>query len=221
MFQLLNTRDYNLYNGVKMMVYGRSGIGKTTLCATLPEPLVLSAENGVLALVNAGLPYIPISTVAQLEEVYQWLAYTQEAWAYNLIPCLDSITEVAEVCLLNDLKTAKDPRQSYQLVMQRISAVYRAFRDMPRRHVYFVAQQEYDKDDATGVKSFRPAFPGQKLGQAVPYFFDETFQLIVDQQKQRWLRTRPDFQNEAKDRSGKLAEYEPANLYHILNKILS
>lgn len=221
MFNIQYTGDFSLTNGVKMMSYGRSGLGKTFLCTTLPEPLVLSAEKGILSIRKFNLPYIEIKTIAQLEEVYTWLAYTQESWAWNYQPCVDSITEIADAVLLHELSKAKDPRQAYGQVMARISAVFRAFRDMPRRHVYFIAQQEYSKDEQTGSKMYAPAFPGNKLGQQVPYFFDETFQMVVDRQGQRWLRTRPDFQNEAKDRSGMLAEYEPANLTHVINKILS
>lgn len=221
MFEIKNTGNYALTNGVKIMNYARSGIGKTFLCTTLPEPLVLSAENGILSIRKYNLPYIEIKTIAQLEEVYQWLAYTQESWAYHYQPCVDSITEVADAVLLYELSKAKDPRQAYGMVMARIAAVFRAFRDMPRRHVYFVAQQEYSKDEVSGLKMYQPAFPGNKLGQQVPYFFDETFQMLVDRQGTRWLRTRPDFQNEAKDRSGMLAEYEPANLTHIISKILA
>jgi ABC-type lipoprotein export system ATPase subunit len=57
-------------NGVKMLVYGQAGAGKTTLVATLPAPIVLSAEGGLLSIQDANLPYIEISNMESLREAY-------------------------------------------------------------------------------------------------------------------------------------------------------
>ena len=66
--------------------------------------------------------------------------------------------------------------------------------------------------------------PGSRLGTELPYLFDEVFQLRIGKQSDgkeyRFLRTRPDIQNEAKDRSGALDEMEPPDLNHIFGKIL-
>ena len=37
-------------SGVKVLVYGQAGSGKTTLIRTAPAPLILSAEAGLLSL---------------------------------------------------------------------------------------------------------------------------------------------------------------------------
>lgn len=37
-------------NGVKVLVYGKAGAGKTSLIPTLPHPVVLSAEGGLLVI---------------------------------------------------------------------------------------------------------------------------------------------------------------------------
>ena len=42
-------------HGVKALVYGPSGAGKTTLCATAPAPIIISAEAGLLSLLLFGL----------------------------------------------------------------------------------------------------------------------------------------------------------------------
>jgi len=56
---LKRTRDL-AKNGVKILVYGQAGSGKTSLIRTLPNPLVLSAEAGLLSIQDADLPYIEI-----------------------------------------------------------------------------------------------------------------------------------------------------------------
>jgi len=88
-----------------------------------------------------------------------------------------------------------------------------------------IAKQERGKDEVTGGMMYRPSFPGQQLNEAVPYLYDLLFCLQTYQDPatpgvvNRVLRTQPDNQYDAKDRSGKLAAYEPAHIGHILNKI--
>ncbi len=60
-------------DGVKLLVYGQAGAGKTSLIPTLPNPVVLSAEGGLLSIAGADVPYITISTMADLWEAYEWL----------------------------------------------------------------------------------------------------------------------------------------------------
>ncbi len=60
-------------NGVKLLVYGAAGAGKTTLIRTLPAPVIMSAEAGLLALHGADIPYIEIATMAGLGEALTWL----------------------------------------------------------------------------------------------------------------------------------------------------
>ena len=47
--QFTTTAQAVLDTGVKMLVYGESGMGKTMLTATLPRPLLISAESGLLS----------------------------------------------------------------------------------------------------------------------------------------------------------------------------
>ena len=67
--------------------------------------------------------------------------------------------------------------------------------------------------------------PGARLGAELPYLFDEVFQIGIgktpDGVEYRYLRTHPDIQSEAKDRSGCLDALEPPDLTHIFNKIIS
>ena len=85
-------------NGVKLLVYGQAGAGKTTLTATLPQPIVLSAEGGLLSIQDADLPFIEINSMATLMEAYKWLTESAEAKDFKSV-ALDSISEIAEVVL--------------------------------------------------------------------------------------------------------------------------
>ena len=158
-------------NGVKMLVYGQAGAGKTSLIKTLPSPIVLSAEGGLLSIKDADLPYIEISDMDTLKEAYAWLTSSDEAKAYQSV-ALDSISEIAEVVLNAEKKATKDQRQAYGAMQEQMADIIRAFRDLPGRHVYMSAKLEKTQDEL-GRVLYSPSMPGNKTGQSLPYFFDE------------------------------------------------
>lgn len=208
-------------NGVKLLVYGPAGAGKTTLLTTLPNPIVLSAEGGLLSIQDADLPYIEISTMDQLREAYEWLTSTVEGKVYDSIG-LDSISEIAEVCLNHEKKIAKDPRAAYGAMQEQMADIIRAFRDLPGKHVYMSAKLEKSTDEM-GRMLYAPSMPGNKSGQALPYFFDEVLALRIEKDAegitQRALMCDSDGLWAAKDRSGKLDPWEAPDLSAIIAKI--
>lgn len=222
--KLQSTRNASVMNGIKILVYGRAGMGKTRLCATAPNPVILSAESGLLSIREYDLPFWQINSVQDLTEAFNWCQGSHEARQFQTI-CLDSLTEIAEQILSNAKAQAKDPRQAYgELLTQMIDTV-KKFRDLTGFHVYFSAKQSMNKDDVTGRSMYGPSMPGTKVGPELPYLFDEVFQLDKGkdpqtQQEYHYLRTSPDFQVDAKDRSGALDPFEYPDLGHIINKIL-
>jgi hypothetical protein len=204
-----------------MLVYGQAGAGKTTLVATLPAPIVLSAEGGLLSIQDANLPYIEISNMESLREAYTWLTESSEAKGFQSV-ALDSISEIAEVVLNHEKKVNKDPRAAYGAMQEQMADIIRAFRDLPSRHVYMSAKLEKTQDEM-GRVLYAPSMPGNKTGQALPYFFDEVIALRVEKDgegnTQRALMCDSDGLWLAKDRSGKLATWEAPDLAGVIAKI--
>lgn len=225
--------------GVKMLVYGDSGMGKTVLCATMPRPVLLSAESGVLSLaqknleklfgvnqpwVTYNMPIIQIRSVNDLSEAYDWLTRSAEAKGFDSI-CLDSLSEIAEQVLNNAKRQVKDPRQAYGELIEKMETSIRAYRDVQGKHVLMSAKMEPMKNELTGVVTYGPSMPGAKLGPKLPYFFDEVFRLGVSKDNAgtpfRFLQTQPDLQYTAKDRSGSLQPMEQPIMASVLHSILS
>lgn len=208
-------------SNVRLLVYGQAGAGKTSLIKTLPNPVVLSAEGGLLSIADANVPFIEIKDMAALAEAYEWLTQSDEAKQFESV-ALDSISEIGEVLLSAEKKKTKDPRQAYGEMQTQMADLIRTFRDMPGKHVYFSAKVEKSQDEM-GRILYSPSMPGNKTGQALPYFFDEVLALRVekdaDGNTQRALMCDSDGLWLAKDRSGKLDAWEAPDLGAIINKI--
>jgi len=208
-------------NGVKLLVYGQAGGGKTSLIPTLPNPIVLSAEGGLLSIADADIPFIEISSMTDLTEAYGWLTESKEAEGYQSV-ALDSISEIAEVVLNTEKKQTKDPRQAYGAMQEAMTDIIRSFRDLPNRHVYMSAKLDKSQDEM-GRILYAPSMPGNKTGQLLPYFFDEVLALRVeknaDGESTRALMCDSDGLWLAKDRSGKLEAWEAPDLGAIIKKI--
>lgn len=223
-------------NGVKVCVFGASGVGKTVLSATAPVPIILSAEKGLLSLSLANLerlfgvgapgitydiPVLRIVKVQDLTDAHLWFLNNGDRGYFRTI-ILDSGSEIAEVVLANARATVKDPRQAYGELQDKMIATLKAFRDLPGRNVVVIAKEELLRD-ANGVSKKAPSMPGNKLGQALPYLFDEVFYLGVgtlpDQRKYRFLQTQPSMDCDAKDRSGSLQPMEKPDLTYLINKM--
>lgn len=221
--QITSSRQEAQNHGVKVLIYGKSGAGKTYLARTAPRPIILSAESGLLSLSDVDLPVVKVKELKDLYEFYNFIQLPNVKGNFDTI-YIDSISDIAEVTLANSKKVVKDNRQVYSHYSDELVPLIKAFRDIPNKHVVMLAKQELNKDDATGMVLHGPMMPGSKVGQNLPYLFDEVFRLGVGKEgsvEYRYLQTAPDMQHEAKDRSGCLDPVERADLNYVFNKILS
>tara|TARA_R100000935_G_scaffold42885_1_gene65132 strand:- start:260 stop:925 length:666 start_codon:yes stop_codon:yes gene_type:complete len=214
--QLKSTGDLG-NQGLKVLVYGQAGCGKTTLSKTLPKPVVLSAEGGLLSLKDDNIPYIEIKSMTDLHNAYAWL---QDSDEFESV-VLDSISEIAEVVLSHEKKINKDGRAAYGEMDVQLSEIIRAFRDL-NMHVLMTAKLEKQQDEM-GRMLYFPSLPGNKTAQKLPYFFDEVLALRIEKDEegktQRALMCDSDGLWLAKDRSGKLDAWESPDLGEIIAKV--
>jgi hypothetical protein len=207
-------------DGIKVLVYGKAGAGKTRLCATAPKPVIIAAEGGMLSLRDEEIPVIRVETMEDLQEAYLWVRDNPKAKKFETI-CLDSISEIAEIVLSAAKATVKDARSAYGELTDQMTRTLKDFRDLRGKNVYFSAKEAKRVEGET--VTFEPGMPGKQLGPAMVYYFDEVFNLNSDTnaegEKYRYLRTDSNFQYEGKDRSGALAVREEANLTKIFDKI--
>lgn len=213
------SRAASVANGIKALVYGKAGRGKTRLCATAPRPVILSAENGMLSLRDQDVPVIEINTLDDLNRAHDWL--TGPAGEQYFTICLDSISEIGEKVLANAKAGTKDGRQAYGILADQMWETIRSFRDISGKCVVMTAKAEYVQN-ADGVTQWGPSMPGKQLTNGIAYYFDEVFHLgnyRGPDGEFTALQTSADMQYDAKDRSGALAFYEYPDLTNVFNKI--
>lgn len=217
---LMNTKDV-LHSGVKILVHGNSGVGKTWLCRTLPNPIIISAESGLLTLKDCNLPYMEVKTILDLQEAFKWITESEEGKKFDSV-ALDSISEISEVVLSHEKSKTKDGRQAYGETNESVAKIIRAFRDIKGKHVYMSAKTEKATDER-GRILYSPSLVGKTLSMQIPYWFDMVFALRVEQKedgtKWRGLLTETDDIWTAKNRGGYLDTWEAPDLGKIIGKI--
>lgn len=223
-------------DSLKILIYGESGSGKTTLAGTVKEPaLIISAEAGLLSLAGKNIDTIDITQndegqilpkekrIDRLREVLVWLLKDEARKKYKWV-FVDSLTEVSQY-LIDELRLkypdAKNNLQMYGENKGMMRAIVKAFRDLSYYNVVFTALPSVEKDE-NGRRFFQVDVVGS-IAQELPAMFDEVLFLQVaedaDKKPVRQLVTGKTGMITAKDRSGKLALIEPANLDEISKKI--
>jgi hypothetical protein len=216
----IQSTDEIKIDSVKSVVYGGAGVGKTRLCATAPNPIIVSAESGLLSLADVSCAYIEVSSLKEFDECYRFMRSSDEAKQYETC-CLDSLSEIAEVLLEKILPSYKDPRQAYAELANSMLPMLRKFRDLKGTHTVFTSKLVTVQDEETDKVTQELMLPGKVLPNQVPYMVDELFCLQTDRKGNAFLQTSPDRTRFAKDRSGALDKEEKPDMTVIINKIMS
>lgn len=215
------------------LVVGPSGIGKTSLVRTLPEPedaiLLISAESGLACLDGTNIDVIevdPKEPTKSLEEIYEFLQSDEAKKKYKFI-FIDSLTEIAQL-IVAELK--KDPHYGQPknaLAMwgkysELMTMIVKSYRDMSDYSVIFTCLDAVEKDGLEKIESFNIQGTGIKNSLKAWYDLVLFYKVYTDEngEKHRKLVTDISEAPLAKDRTGKLEAFEEADLSVIINKIV-
>lgn len=210
--------------GVKALAHGGPGSGKTPMVKTAPRPVLCATEPGLLSLRDWDGPVWEAYTPSAIDEFFDWLKRSNEPANFDTI-AIDSVSQMAELYLAAAIKTNKHGLKAYgemaEKVMEHVTFLYY----LQQKHVYLIAKQ-YLSEEGGGMKKKRPYFPGNECNVKVPHLYDEilcvgTFQIPGVQGEQRAIRTLDSLTVAARDRSGRLDEYEPCDLAALFAKCMA
>jgi hypothetical protein len=158
--------------GVKSVMYGGPGTGKTPLVDTAPNPLMLVVEPGMMTMKNSNIPCFEANTSAKINEFFTWFFQSNESKKFDTL-AIDSISQLCEVILTEELKTAKDPRKAYGNLSRQVMAIADSLFYLENKHIYLIAKCATFDENGTSTK--KPYFPGQDLNVKIPHLFDEVW----------------------------------------------
>lgn len=227
--RLTTTADLARDDGVKVLVYGQAGSGKTHLVTTLDEDpgkvLIANADGGTLTIAGDAFPVAPIESFADFEALLTDVAAGSKA---GKIPytwlVVDSLTEIVERCL--EVQIDANPGDTWGVYRELGNVMIywlKRIRDMPGINVYVTAEMGREKTE-TGRMLYAPRCPGSKTAGKIPHVFDFVFPLRLENnpetgELERWLQTQPCTRYEAKSRLSALGRYEKPDIGAIADKI--
>lgn len=202
------------------LIYGESGVGKTTLVGSadeIPEMrkiLVLDIEGGLLSIKDKypNVDSVRIKSWTDMQRVYDAL-YAGEH-GYNTV-IIDSLTETQKMSMDQIMRKLIDEHEErdgdvpgireWNINIEQTRKFVRAFRDLPMTTL-FTALSRVDKNSMTGVTRTKPSLSG-KVADEVAAFLDIVSYLYVkehDGENKRMLLCGSTPTTVAKDRTGKL-----------------
>lgn len=230
---------------ITMLIYGQSGVGKTSLIKSLPyapeELLYVAADPGQLALKpkaawKVGEPeylkrdmgkmgFLKPKTMAEFKETLEIIksAHTK----YKMV-IIDGLDEVGKDCLriFKEAEAAKGARANMQAAYGNLADAMEAWiGEIQDAQVSSLFITHIDEDSESDIP-YGPAFPGRKMTNSLPDLFDEVLCLRMDK---RTVESKPELllhcnrtvgiRYKVKDRSGCLEPYETPDLKTVLGKI--
>lgn len=219
--------------GVKSVLYGKPGGGKTPIAATTsPKPVLLLTEPGALTLrgqvnkyTGADIPAWEAFTPERIDEFFKWLKESAETKNFHTV-IVDSASQMMEIYLDKQLsKPTSSGNKAFgeaaygeaaKQTMKHLNDMY----FMKEKHCVVICKRAVVKD--MGVDYARPIFAGRDLNARVPHLFDLIMQIGVFPAVAAFptLQCNETFDAMARDRSGQLAPYETADFNHIFTKCM-
>ena len=221
--------------GVKATIFGGPGSGKTPLMNTAPRPVLLVTEPGMLSMRTSNIPAWEAYTPPLVTEFFDWFMKSREAANFDTL-AIDSISNIAEIILIEELAKVKHGMKAYGNMSERTMKICNDLYYMPQKHIAMIAKQALVENGRQTIlqggeviyepiMQKRPFFPGKDLNVKVPHLFDNVMHLgevvMPGMPKPvRALRTKEIPEVFARDRLGNLGELEPPDLSALFAKAM-
>lgn len=209
------------------IIFGKEGVGKTTLASSTPNTLLVDVEGGRGSLTKTDHKpdIMEPKDLTELGELYHYLKDNEDSYETVV---LDTITEIEKMFLMELTEGSANPdlisQNEYLQGSTRLRRMARKFRNL-KMNTIFLAHRRTDKDDTTGVREVSPGVMPSVM-KDLNAFCDYIFYLGVDDDGNRYMLTQPTKHVTAKHRIGELPKkiefgdsYEDMDFNKILKMI--
>lgn len=178
---------------------------------------------------KSNVPTFPAFNSQRLEEFVTWGTQSTEARNFDTF-VIDSISQAAEKKVDEELGTTtkggneQHGQRAYgrmsRFIMEQLNKLY----FLPAKHIILITKLQ--KFELNGVFYNRPYFPGRELPVRVPHLFDLVtclgdWAIPNVPGIHKAFRTKEQFDQMGRDRSGNLLEYEPPDMSRLIAKCMS
>lgn len=221
MSDLRPAKDFAVQYGMKAIIYGPPGSGKTPVVNTSPRPVLLACEPGLLSMRNSNVPTYCGYTAREIDDFFSWVFNSTESKNFDTI-AIDSITQMAEHYLIQAEKTNKHGLAAYGEMSNRTMAQLDGLYFTKYKHTYLICKEA--ATEANRIMVRKPYFPGRELPIKVPHRYDAILRLATHNVPGRGtikaFRCVGSIDEDARDRTGSLAEFEPPDFGLLVQKAM-
>jgi hypothetical protein len=222
MVNVTTTGELAKHSGIKAIIYGAAGCGKTPLVTTAPNPLYIAIEQGQVSLQGTDVPAVAAHTLPEFYAVMKWLDESAEAKKFDTL-YFDSASHFAALVLQDELsKTSAsgakvNGQAAYGDMAKRVLKLMNKVYSMPDKNVIMLAQLN-DKDP-----QHKPFFDGNEINIKLRHLFDGVWHLGMHDLPEKGvkysLQCRETPEIFARCRFNNCDDFERPNLTYLFNKL--
>ena len=220
----MNTKDITVDNiKLNVLIYGKSGTGKTTFACCFPKAYVFDFDKGMLGQRGRDVEFDTYGGTTAYQEFEMRFAELERECPYDTI-VLDSITTMQEYMMDKILQANRRQMPTMNEWNVAIATLKDLFKRMTKmaRHLVVIAHEQVLQQELTGEVIVRPFVFGKKLPPQLPLWFDEVYRAQVSRTKEAVpsydILTTSDITYTAKSRLGCL---EPVFSWSSKGKMLN
>ena len=163
-------------------------------------------------------------TADKVDEFFEWFFNSNEIKKFDTL-AIDSVSQLAEIYSLTGKSKSENKVHglaAYGQMATKTLAHLNALYFTQNKHTYLTAKQEILKGN---IECKRPYFPGQQLPIEMAHKYDQVLHLDIQNipgyGQHRAFRCIGTIDVMARDRSGRLSEFEEAHFGKLIKKCMS
>ena len=240
--------NFVLQNGVKVLVYGIAGSGKTRLATTARRPLLWAIENGCLSIKDDNIPVVSLPIKQEIDRVLaswdgrsapkedpfkcindfvDWVCNPLQSKDYDTL-FVDSLSELSSLVFQYYDQINRNGQRAYGELADRMLIWIKKL-NYCQKDVVFICKETQRNvgTDENPVYQIEPYFEGQKTKLETLHLIDVILRFkkhtFVNQGKRETYDvacSKGDGIFIARDRSNKLNEFEYQHFDNMRSKLL-